>query len=63
MTIQTLAETEKREILRAVRETKSLTEAAKVLGIGRNTVYVKLRKYRAEERQNFLESVRSLLEQ
>ena len=42
-----LAEIERNVILHTIRQTRTMTEAANVLGIGRSTLYRKFNEYRA----------------
>jgi DNA-binding NtrC family response regulator len=61
MTIRTLAEVEKEEILRAILVKGSIVQAAAALGIGRNTIYAKLHRYGLKVRAN--EIIRELKRQ
>ena len=45
VTIRPLAEVEKEAILYAVRASRNVTEAAQKLGIGKTTIYRKMREY------------------
>ena len=45
-----LAEIERDVILQTISRTKTMTDAAEVLGIGRSTLYRKVNEYKAEAR-------------